>query len=133
VQLSFSFRNAELVAMGFQNLNAEIPQIGRLPIYRTAQEIIRRLKEYPSRVSTYIRTYVFRSGWSIDRYDLGYRISNRVPYGHYVVGNAFGAGQAWMHQGTWQTFRDVADEEADKLPEAVRDELTLAIRRNNLA
>lgn len=133
MQLSFSFRNAELVSMGFQNLQAEIPQIGRLQIYRTAQAIVRRLKVYPSRITAYIRTYVFRAGWNIDRYDLGYRISNRVPYGHYVVGDAFGAGQAWMHQGAWETFRNIADEEAEKLPEAIQDELTLAIRRNNLS
>lgn len=134
MQLSFSFRNAELVRMGLQNLAAEVPQIGRRQIYETLQAVVRREKEYPSRSgSTYKRTYTFRGGWTIEQYDLGYRILNRVPYGHYVVGDAFGQGQAWMHKGIWTPFRDVADEEAAKLPEAIQNELSLAIRRNNLA
>ncbi len=133
MQLSFSFRNAQLVAMGFQNLAAEIPKIGRLQIYRTVQEVIRKVKIYPSRASTYIRTYKFWSGWTIENYNLGYRILNRVWYGPYVVGDAFGQGQAWMHKGIWRPFREINDEEAAKLPEAIRDELSLAIRRNNLA
>ncbi len=133
MQLSFSFRNAELVRMGLQNLDAEIPKIGRKQIYTTAQAVVRREKIYPARSgSTYKRTYRFRAGWSIEQYELGYRILNRVPYGHYVVGDAFGNNQAWMHQGVWQPFREVADEEAAKLPQAIRDELSLAIRRNKL-
>lgn len=130
MQLSLSFRRAKLVAMGFQNLADEIPKVGRKPIYNVALEVVRRMKEYPSRVSTYIRSYLFRAGWSIEKYDLGYRILNWVPYGHFVVGNAFGVGQAWMHVGVWRPFREVTEEEANKLPEAVRDELTLAIRRS---
>lgn len=129
MQLSFSFRDAKLVAMGLQKLDAEIPKIGRQPIFKTVQEVVRRMKEYPSRLSTYIRTYRFYSGWSIEKYDLGYRILNRVPYGRYVVGDAFGGGQAWMHAGHWKLFRDVSEEEVAKLPETVQNELNLAIRR----
>lgn len=133
MQLSLSFRNAELVRMGLQNLDAEIPKIGKKPIYDTSLAIIRREKEYPARVgSRYKRTYRFRAGWSVTAYELGYRIENRTPYGHYVVGNAFGGGQAWMHQGIRTPIRQVADEETAKLPEAVRDELNMAIRRNRL-
>lgn len=134
MQLSLSFRNAELVRMGFQNLAAEVPKIGRKPIYSAAQAIVRREKIYPSRSgSTYKRTYRFRAGWIIEQYDLGYRIMNRVPYGHYVVGDAFGANQAWMHEGVWELFRDVSEEETAKLPQQIQEELSLAIRRNNLA
>ncbi len=133
MQLSFSFRNAELTRMGLQNLDAEIPKIGRKQIYQTAQAVVRREKIYPSRsASRYTRSYRFRAGWTIEQYELGYRIMNRVPYGHYVVGDAFGGNQAWMHQGIWVPFREVADEEAAKLPEAIRNELSLAIRRNKL-
>lgn len=134
MQLSFSFRNAELKRMGLQNLEAEIPKIPRKPIYDTTMAIIRRQKEYPTRyLSTYERTYRFRAGWGVEKYDLGYRIYNRVPYGKFVVGNAFGQGQAWMHIGIWKPFREVADEEVAKLPEAIRKELTLAVRKNKLA
>lgn len=133
MQLSLSFRNAELVRMGLQNLAAEIPKIARKPIYDTSLAIVRREKEYPTRFgSRYKRTYRFRANWTISSYELGYKIENRTPYGRYVVGDAFGGGQAWMHQGIWKPFREVAEEETAKLPEAVRNELSLAIRRNRL-
>ena len=132
MQLSLSFRNAELVRAGLQNLDAEIPKISRKEIYNTSLAIIRREKEYPNRTSQYKRTYRFRSGWRATAYELGYRIENPTSYGHYVVGDAFGGRQAWMHQGIWVPFRQVADEETAKLPEAIRNELSLAIRRNNL-
>lgn len=118
--------------MGLQNLAAEIPKIPRKPIYDTSMAIVRREKEYPTRSSKYKRTFRFRAGWTITAYQLGYRIENRTPYGPYVVGDAFGGRQAWMHQGIWMPLRDVTEEEVAKLPEAIRNELSLAIRRNNL-
>lgn len=133
LQFSFSFRNAELTRMGLQNLDAEIPKISRKLIYDTQLAIVRRNKEYPSRISRYKRTYRFRAGWSITAYDLGYRITNSIPYSRYVVGNAYGQGQAWMHVGVWVPFRDIADEEVAKLPQAVQNELSLVIRRNKLS
>jgi hypothetical protein len=134
MQLSLSFRNAELVRMGLANLDAEIPKIPRKPIYDTTMAIIRREKEYPARsFSTYTRTFQFRAGWGVEPYELGYRIYNRTPYGKHVVGNAFGQEQAWMHVGIWKPFADVAEEEIAKLPDAVRKELSLAVRRNRLA
>jgi len=133
MQISLSFRNAELTRMGLQNLSAEIPKIPKKPIYDTSMAIVKRQKEYPSRASDYQRTYRFRSNWTITPYELGYRIANRTPYGFRVVGDAFGQRQAWMHVGIWTPFRDVANEEVAKLPEAVQKELSLAVRRNKLA
>ena len=135
MQLSLSFRNAALVRMGLQNLDAEIPKVARRPIYNTSLAIVRREKEYPSRFSStgYKRTYRFRNNWTITAYELGYKIGNRTSYGHYVVGDAFGAGQAWMHKGIWVPFRQVSEEEIAKLPEAVQNELSLAIRKSGLA
>lgn len=132
MQLSLSFRNAELVRMGLQRLDAEIPKVGKKPIYQTTLAIIRRMKEYPSRSSDYKRTYKFKAGWLSEVYEHGYRIVNKVLYGRFVVGNAFGAGQAWMHDGVWMTLRDVSEEEIAKLPKAVTDELSLAVRRSGL-
>jgi hypothetical protein len=129
LQFSFAFRNAELVRMGLQSLGDEVPKIARKTIYDTQLAIVRRMKQYPNRISRYKRTYRFRAGWSIESYDLGYRIHNRTPYSRYVVGNAYGQGQAWMHVGVWTPFRDVVDEEVAKLPEAIRKELSLVTRR----
>lgn len=133
MQISLSFRNAELVRMGLQKLDAEIPKVPKKPIYQTSQAIVRRMKEYPSRQSKYKRTYKFRGGWLIEAYELGYRIINRVLYGFYVVGDAFGRRQAWMHVGVWQPLREVTEEEVAKLLPAVREELSLAVRRSGLS
>src|SRR5688572_28292922 len=102
-QLSISVHNAELVRKGLQDLGAEIPKIGRMQIYRTALTIVRRIKVYPPEVpgQTYIRTLRLGGGWNIIANTNGYAIRNDTPYTKWVVGNAYGLEQAWMHQGRW--------------------------------
>jgi hypothetical protein len=133
-QLSISVTGAEIVRQGLQNLSAEIPQIGRLGIYRTAQAIVRRMKEYPPPppMSTYVRTGTLGGGWTITPNTNGYTIRNGTPYTKYVVGNAYGLEQAWMHQGRWQLQRDVTEDEVSKLPEELIREISLAARRLGL-
>jgi hypothetical protein len=133
-QLSIQVVGAELVRKGLQNLAAEIPQIGRLQIYRTEQAIVRRMKEYPPPPATsrYIRTFALQSGWTITPRSDGYTISNATPYTKYVVGTAYGTEQAWMHVGRWQLLRNVSDEEIGKLPKAIDDNIMQVARRENL-
>ena len=133
-QLSISFNNAELVRKGLQDLGAEIPKIGRLQIYRTEQNVVRRMKMYPPEVpgQTYIRTGTLGGGWMITPNSNGYTISNNTPYTKYVVGNAYGLEQAWMHEGRWNLLRDVSDEEVAKLPEEIENEISVVARRLGL-
>jgi hypothetical protein len=134
MQLSIGFHGADLVRQGLQNLGAEIPQIGRLQIYRTEQAIVRRMKLYPPERAgqTYIRTMTLGGAWSIASNTNGYTLSNDTPYAKYVVGTAYGTEQAWMHQGRWNLLRDVQDEEVAKLPAEIEREISVVARRNGL-
>jgi hypothetical protein len=123
---------AELVRKKLQDLTAEIPQIGRLQIYRTAQAVVRGMKIYPPAPaeSRYVRTGVLGAGWGIVGQTNGYSIRNNTAYTKYVVGNAYGLEQAWMHVGRWQKLRDVTEQETGKLPAEVEKEISLAARRH---
>jgi hypothetical protein len=139
MQLSISFENAELVRKGLEDLSAEIPRIGRLQIYRTMQAIVRTMKVYPPpRINqTYIRTFTLGDSWEIQSNQNGYTVRNDTPYAKYVVGNAYGLEQAWMHVSTdqgkrWSLFRDVTEEEVSKLPPDIENEISMVARRLGL-
>ena len=129
--------NVGLVRQGLQDLSAEIPKIGRRRIYDAMNRITREMEGYPGERPNqrYVRTGNLGASWRVDRLDDGYRISNfaRGPkgrlYTRYVVGDAYGLGQAWMHRGRWQLFRDVADAEIEKLPAEVVKEIDMVARR----
>jgi hypothetical protein len=133
-QLSITAQGANIVRQGLQDLSKEIPDIGRLQIYRTAQAIVKRMKDYPPPPfgSSYIRTGRLGGGWNITRRSNGYTIRNSTTYTKYVVGNAYGLEQAWMHVGRWQVFRDVNDEEVKKLPAEIEKEIVQVARRVGL-
>jgi hypothetical protein len=133
-QLSIEVKNADIVRKGLQDLGAEIPKIGRLQIYQTEQAIVRRMKAYPPPppASTYMRTGTLGAGWTITPTTNGYMIRNDTPYTKWVVGNAYGLEQAWMHVGRWQLLRDVQDEEVAKLPPEIEKEISAVARRLGL-
>lgn len=123
---------ARLVRQGLQNLRAEVPKIGRQRIYETAERIMRKMQKYPPmrQGQKYTRTFRFRDSWKIRRLENGSALSNSAPYTRYVVGNAYGQGQAWMHVGRWVPFRDVADAETEKLPKTIRENISMVARRS---
>lgn len=154
MKLSITLGRGELVRQGLQDLNAEVPQIGRRGIRTVMERIKRRMQAYPperpgqSRTgshavlgTTYIAVRYRRTGrlgrsWVIERDgNTGYIIKNdaRNRYGRrytrYVVGDAYGQSQAWMHQGRWQVLRDVVEEELAKLPPQIENEITMVARR----
>ena len=140
-QLSITFDD-KLVRQGLQDLAAEIPKIGRLQIYQTEQAVVRREKDYwfgtgfPPQLPSYQRTGRLAMGWQITALPNGYMVSNSVPYTQYVVGNAYGLGQAWMHQpiARWGSLllRDVQEEENLRLGERINDEINIVARRDGL-
>lgn len=157
MQLTISI-NGKLVRKGLANLSAEIPKVPRQPIRTVLERVKRRMQEYPpepagqSETSShavlgrvyrtakgrYRRTGLLGARWSIEQFQKsGYVIRNTAArrgreYGVYVVGDAYGQRQAWMHQGRWQVFRDVADEEIAKLPKEIEEQLKLVARRAGL-
>jgi hypothetical protein len=159
MQISIDVRG-ELVRQGAENLSAEIPQVGRRQLRTRMERIKRRMQAYPPEragqsVSAqhatlgkvyrparrrYRRTGRLGRSWEIAQNgDKGYILRNdaRDPrtgtrYPRFVVGDAYGTGQAWMHKGRWLVMRDVVDEEIATLPPAVEREIAVVARRNNL-
>ena len=135
-QLSINVTGGEIVRQGLQDLSAEIPKIGRLQIYRTEQAIVKRLKSYwtsntPPELPSYQRTGRLAAGYTITGIPNGYTLSNSVPYTKYVVGNAYGLNQAWMHSrpGRHTLWRDIQDDEVAKLPQEIDDAISVVARR----
>lgn len=156
VRLSVTVRG-ELVRKGLQDLtNAEAPKIGRQQMRTAMERIKRRMQVYPDEPAgqslasshpvlgtvyrtargRYRRTGLLGQSWSIDELegDKGYSLVNTAArkgrhYGVYVVGNAYGKRQAWMHQGRWQLLRTVSEEEIAKLPREILSQVSTAARR----
>lgn len=157
VQLSTRV-SGQLVRQGLQNLADEIPQIGRLQIYRTMQAIQKRMRQ-PGAKPTYpiqwesekqrraffasngfgggiphVRINRYVDAWKISKFgDIGYQLSNTSKGAQYIGGNAYGQNQSTIHQGRWPLFRDVTDEETRKLPEEINKEIRVVARRYGLA
>jgi hypothetical protein len=126
--------NAKLVRMGLQNLKADVPKIGRNQIWMSMQRARRRAKIYPPERprQKYVRTYRLRDNWKIGKSEgvkAGYSISNSTSYEPYVMGDAYGNRQAWMHKGRWSLIRDIMKEETQILPEAISKELQMVSSR----
>lgn len=128
MRITTSIRNASLVRQGLQDLSAEVPKIGRKVIYDTQKAIVKEMRVYPAerRNQKYVRTFRFRDGWTVTKISsgMGYAIENKTPYGGYVVGNAVGGGQAWMHVSTdqgkrWSLLRDVVNKHLSGLDKKI--------------
>ncbi len=132
--------DGELVRQGLENVAAEIPKIGRRRIRTVANRVVRRMEEYPDERpgQVYRRTGTLFYSWKIEEVENGYRISNTAafqgrPYPIYVVGDAYGTRQAWMHKGRWPLYRNVVEEETDKLPPEILEDIHLVARREGLS
>ena len=132
--------NAKLVRMGLQNLALEIPKIGRNQIWKVMQRVKARARIYPKeRIGQkYVRTYRLRDSWEIGRKSSGtlegYTIKNDTPYAPYVMGDAYGNRQAWMHISTdqgkrWTMTRDIVEDEIKTLPADISKEIDMVARR----
>lgn len=155
-QLSVQVKNAELVRQGLQSFEGEVPKVGRLQIYRTMQRVQKRLRK-PGKKPTYPipwdspkqkdaffatdgfghgiptqRTGAHVAGWSIEKLDTGYRIINQKEGTKYIYGDAYGTSQSRIHEGRWEVYRDVTDEEVAKLPDEVSKEINMVAKRLNL-
>jgi hypothetical protein len=131
--------HSDLVRQGLENLADELPRIGRRRIRTMVDRVIRRMQEYPNERpgQTYKRTGRLFYSWTVESLDNGYRIGNDASrrgrdYAKYVVGDAYGTSQAWMHAGRWAKYRNVVEEEIMWLPHAVIEDINLVARRNNL-
>lgn len=154
-RLSIKVRG-ELVRMGLQDLSAEIPRVGRRQIRTVLNRIQKRLS-VPGKSPTYPikwdsakqrraffatdgfgrgiptkRTGEYASGWKIESITNGYVLKNDTTYGKYVGGDAYGVVHSGIHKDRWQVYRDVVDEEIEKLPDEIEKEIVMVARRVGL-
>ena len=135
VQLKFSVKNVGKVRSALQNLWSKLPLIGGNRIKDFMTRLMTRMKIYPPQRpgQKYVRTYRLQRNWRMEKAGAtGYRLLNRTPYTKYVVGSAFGTGQAWMHAGRWTTLRDAADIELASLPAKLVKDINMVARRGGL-
>lgn len=133
-KITFKVVGAELVRNGLANLHRDIPKISRLRIKETMDKIAERLKKYPKPRAgqKYVRTYRLRDSVTVIKAgDMAYAIQvdpvrKGKHYGKYVLGDAKGNGQAWMHKGRWKLFVDVAEHELLKLPKSMEEHIKRA-------
>jgi hypothetical protein len=158
MRLTARLENGRLVRKGLEDLAGAIPLVSRQRMRAMMERVKRRMQAYPpepagqSIASThpiigttyrtargrYKRTGRFGRSWRIEPVsDIGYSIQNDAArkgrqYGHYVVGDAYGARQAWMHKGRWDLLRDEVEEEVAALPPEIEHDLTMVARRGGL-
>ena len=126
--------DAKLVRQGLQDLSKEIPDIGRQGMYRAMQGIAKRMRLYwtkntPAELPSYKRTGKLSRGYVIEPLSNGYRLKNDVGYTGFVVGNAYGLGQAKVHRYRHPLMRDVVDQETTRLPQEIQDSIGKVAKR----
>ena len=156
MQLSIRVQGT-LVRNGLQNLDAEIPKVSRLVIYRSSQRIVQRVKRPGARpnhpinwVSARQRKGFFASegfgggvptrrsnryinSWKIvSKDDIGYTVINDSPGAKFVGGDAYGQSQSPIHAGRWPLFRDEFEAEVNNLAPEIAKEILMVSRRNGL-
>lgn len=148
VQLSVHTKGAELVRQGLQDLDREIPRIGRKGIYDMMRRVRARLRtpaprpSYPitwdserqrraffatdgfGRGIPYHRTGRYEAGWDIVATPTGYMIQNTWSKARYVGGDYSGQGQSLIHAGRHPLFQNVIEEEIQELPEGIEEAIT---------
>ena len=148
--------DGELVRQGLQDLGAEIPKIGRRGIRTMINRVVRvqqaypqpepahrtRTKDNPVLGKVYVktgRTGAYGSHWQVKEIENGYTISNNVMskggfnYAIKLAGDAYGNRQAsWAPKYGWRKTRDVGEEETQKLPDELEQEIIRVARRDGL-
>lgn len=139
MRLSVQAKSARLVRQGLEDLEKQTPDIGRKRLYDLLKKAIsERFQKYaPKRPrQKYQRTFKFKRGWRLRRKgNDGYTVENVArhkgkAYGRFVVGDAYGTGQASVHAGRWWVFRDVMEDVLKQLPIDTEKNIHMVARRN---
>ena len=132
LRFELTVRGQSSVANELRTAAAKAPKEMQEATYRWAQTVRAALKAkpYPAKRpgQKYVRTGRLANSWAVERQGKGVVIVNRAegrsgPYSRFVIGDAKGAGQAWMHRGRWWTGRGVVDEYREALRDDIISEL----------
>lgn len=94
-----------------------------------------RIVNYPPELPNqrYVRTGIFGDSWEVSRVPRGWKIEGDARqfgrgYTVFVTGDAFGLGQASIHQGRWERARKAVAEEVRELPVKLEPDVQAALR-----
>ena len=134
-QLSIRLIGADKLQVGFNKYAQSVRTITR----EDAREAMRRAKKasvsdppggaYSVPDRGYVRTMNLSGSTYLEEDGLSFRIqSNAVSkrgdaYSKYVIGDADGYGQAYMHQGYWTPLRQSVDTEVERLQKELDEHL----------
>ena len=148
IRMSVKATGAEVVRQGLQDLNAEIPRIGRKGIYDKMRGVLTRLRQ-PGAPSTspvnwdsekqrrfvlaklsaednlpYRRTGHIPRAWELVPLPLGYRLENSQDASVYLYGNYEGLRQSSIHEGRWPIFHDLVDAAIEDMPQDIESQIS---------
>jgi hypothetical protein len=149
--------HGQLVRQGLEQLDEEIPKVGRQRIYLRMLRIKTRMSadapkpHYPIEWDSekqkkfvlaklrkegnlpYRRRGQTRRGWALSQVNDGYRLSNEEPAAFFVYGDLMKRkSQSRIHAGRWPLTKTVAFEELDQLPSEVSADIGAAKKRAGL-
>lgn len=123
-------------ARALRALGKDIGEVTLARIEEALQKVVRRMKRYPPPRpgQRYKRTGRLGASWDVSAAPQGFVISNNArahgrAYARYVVGDARGQKQAWMHKDRWPVFREVVLKYLGDLPKKILSTLRVSGRR----
>lgn len=148
IRLSVKATGAEVVRQGLQDLNAEIPRIGRKGIYDKMRGVLTRLRQ-PGAPSTspvnwdsekqrrfvlaklsaednlpYRRTGHNPRAWELVPLPMGYRLENPQDAAVYIYGNFEGARQSKIHESRWPIMQELVEAAIEEMPSEIEQNIS---------
>ena len=129
LRMDYELRGVNRVRNQLRRLAARSPRIVDNELGKWARKVRAALKAtpYPSRPagSKYIRTGRLANSWFANREQMGvWSIQNSASYSGYVVGDAKGNKQAYMHKGRWWIGRNIIEDHVPELRRSIVEALT---------
>lgn len=156
VQLSIKTQGAELVRQGLQDLEREIPLIGRRGIYDLMLDV-RAVMRTPGSTPTYPikwdsdkqrryvlamlreadnlpyrRTNALPRAWDIQKLPNGYRLFNPEQAAVYIYGNYEGQRQSRIHEGRHPIAQETIEIGLQRLPQEIESKISYYAREKGL-
>lgn len=138
-QISLKITNLDNVQMGIHKLGPAIKDVAQSDLLETMQAVEKSYwggepggysvperpgQDYERTSNLRNSTYTMQTGLTVTIVSNAYSPHGQ-PYSRWVLGDATGKGQAWMHQGRWPALaaevEDAAQKFVDKADRRIQD------------
>jgi len=149
--------DGEIVRMGLENLEADIPLVGRKQLRDTLNRALKRMRTPGAKSTSSVkwdskeqriaffasngfgrgiptkRRNEYVKAWTIIKNENGYVLVNALPQAKFIGGGPFGGSQSRIHQDRWELLRTAFVEETEKLPEKVSEQIRIVAKTRGFA